>query len=458
MKSSKAQTRSQSREIQAITFDEQPLTAYAGLVLFHRLFRIIDLKRHLASCFSHLKSKSIFGYARIFLLLIVHLLLGFRELRQLRYYAEDPMVARVLGLKRLPDVATVSRHLSGADQRSVDNLSELNSDQLCQALARQGLRRVTLDFDGSVLGTGRHAEGTAIGFNRQKKGQRSYYPLNCTIAETGQVLAFLMRSGNVHDANGAQDFISACVDQVRHYLPTAAIDVRLDGAFFADELVTSLEALQVGYTISVPFERFVELKAMIEQQTHWWPINQTQAGFEAQWAPKCWAQARRFVFVRQTVQTPIKEPLQLDLFQPRETHFSFKVILTNKTAELATIVPFHDGRGAQEGLFAELKSDNGLAYIPTQTWVGNQLFMLAAVFAHNLTRELQMRTRKPTRHNHPKRTALWPFQRLDTLRQNLLHRAGRIIRPQGRLTLSMNANEAVQRELLHCLNHLEESA
>ena len=236
------------------------------------------------------------------------------------------------------------------------------------------------------------------------------------------------------------------------------IDVRLDGAFFADELVTSLEALQVGYTVSVPFERFIELKAMIEQQTHWWRIDQTQAGFEAQWAPTCWAHARRFVFVRQTVQTPIKEPLQLDLFQPRETDFRFTVLLTNKTAELATIVPFHNSRGAQEGLFAELKSDNGLAYIPTQTWVGNPLFMLAAVFAHNLTRKLPMRTRNPTRHNHPKRTALWPFQRLDTLRQNRLHRAGRIIRPQGRLTLSMNANEAVQRELLHCLNHLEETA
>jgi hypothetical protein len=28
------------------------------------------------------------------------------------------------------------------------------------------LARVTLDFDGSVLGTGRYAEGTAVGFNK----------------------------------------------------------------------------------------------------------------------------------------------------------------------------------------------------------------------------------------------------------------------------------------------------
>jgi hypothetical protein len=36
------------------------------------------------------------------------------------------------------------------------------------------LPRVTLDFDGSVQSTTRWAEGTAVGFNKKKKGARSY--------------------------------------------------------------------------------------------------------------------------------------------------------------------------------------------------------------------------------------------------------------------------------------------
>jgi len=71
--------------------------------------------------------------------------------------------------------------------------------------------RVTLEFDGSVIGTGRYAEGTAVGFNRKKKGQRSHYPLRCSVAQTGQVLDMLQRPGNVHDSNGAQAFIEDCV-------------------------------------------------------------------------------------------------------------------------------------------------------------------------------------------------------------------------------------------------------
>ena len=61
------------------------------------------------------------------------------------------------------------------------------------------LRRGRVDFDGSVQSTGRRAEGTAVGFNKKKKGQRSYYPLSATIAQTGQVLDVHHRPGNVHD-------------------------------------------------------------------------------------------------------------------------------------------------------------------------------------------------------------------------------------------------------------------
>jgi hypothetical protein len=35
-----------------------------------------------------------------------------------------------------------------------------------------------------VQSTKRHAEGTAVGFNKEKKGARSYYPLFCTVAAT----------------------------------------------------------------------------------------------------------------------------------------------------------------------------------------------------------------------------------------------------------------------------------
>ena len=183
-------------------------------------------------------------------------MLGHRRLQDLRYYQDDPLVRRMLGVSRLPDVATVSRALAGMDERSVEQLRQVNRQLVRSRLQVLRLARVTLDFDGSVIATGRFAEGSAVGFNRKKKGQRSYYPLFCTIAQTGQVLDVWHRQGNVHDSNGAQAFIEACIREVRAIQPRCVIEVRMDGAFFSDTIVKMLETLRVEFTISVPFARF----------------------------------------------------------------------------------------------------------------------------------------------------------------------------------------------------------
>jgi hypothetical protein len=43
------------------------------------------------------------------------------------------------------------------------------------------------------------------------------------------------------------------------------------------------------------------------------------------------------------------------------------------------------------------------------------------------------------------------FEELDTLRRTLLTRAGRLTRPQGKLTLTLNTNPIVQNALLRFL-------
>jgi hypothetical protein len=390
--------------------------------------------------------------------LIVHLLIGFRQLRDVRYYRDDPMVQRVLGLNRLPDVATLSRLLATTDSDSVTSLRQLIRQLALQALAALGLRRLTLDFDGSVIGTGRCAEGTAVGFNRKKKGQRSYYPLFCTIAQTGQVFDVFHRPGNVHDSNGAREFILACINTVREALPGVHIEVRMDGAFFSDALVTLLTDLGVEFTISVPFERFVELKGKTESRRIWQRLNEDLGYFELQWKPKAWSRRYRFLFVRTRSVMRDKEPVQLDLFVPQVYGYEFKVVVTNKKTRAREVIRFHNGRGAQEGVFAELKSQGQLDYVPTQTLSGNQVFLLSAVLAHNLNRDLQMITREPSRDTTPQRSPLWQFERLETLRLKLINRAGRLNQPQGRLTLTMSTNPAVQKELLHYRAKLEEAA
>jgi len=458
MKSSRRQVRRKAHALPVVKFEQQSLTSFAGLVVLQQFFAVLRLKPRLARCFAHQTLGKVFGRATLFLQLMLHLLLGYRELRESRYYRDDPLVKRLLGLRRLPDVATLSRMLKEADWRSIANLRELLRELLFDRVTSLGLPRITLDFDGSVQSTMRHAEGTAVGFNKKKKGARSYYPLFCTIAQTGQVLDFLHRPGNVHDSHGAREFIFACIQAVREALPAVRIEVRMDSAFFSDEVVLALDEAGIEFTVSVPFERFTELKAKIERQNHWQQLSGKVSCFEESWKPQSWKRRFRFVFVRTLARRSFKEPIQLDLFVPHEYGYNFKVIVTNKALSPKKVVAFHEGRGSQEGIFGELKTHCQMGYVPVRTCLGNQTYLLAGLLAHNLLRELQMMTIPASRHTTEKRTPLWAFEQLHTLRGGLIQRAGRLTRPHGRLTLTISAGRWIKDRILHVLKRLSTAA
>lgn len=459
MKYSKRHIFSRMFKIPVIKFEDHQLTSFAGLIIYQPLLQNLNLKGRLKKCFDHLKVSEIFGHHIIMLLLIFHLLLGFRKLRDLDYYQDDPLVKRLMGLKRLPDVSTVSRALRTIDIPAIEKVRQLCRDQVITRLQKLSFFRLTLDFDGSVLWTcQRRAEGTAVGYNKKKKGARSYYPLFCTIAQTGQVFDVLFRSGNVHDSNGAQEFIEDCLKHLKTALPGVVLEARMDSAFFSDEIVNFLEEQGIEFSLSVPFERFSELKQIIQERRRWKRLNDRWSWFESYWKPKKWDNRFRFLFIRQRVSLAYRGPIQLDLFIPREEGYEFKVIVTNKQVKAKKVLMFHHGRADQEGLFGELKSQAQMDYIPVRRWGGNQLYTMAAVMAHNLTREIQMVAHPKERGTTEKRAPLWCFDELKTLRHLIIQRAGRLTTPKGELTLTLNGNETVQRDFFMFLDAFKKAA
>jgi hypothetical protein len=415
------------------------MSRFAGLVIFQGLFQKLDLRVKFRRCFAHLDGNWHYQGGTLFLLLVVQMLLGCRRLRETDFLRDDPVVRRVVGLWSLPSVSTMSRLLSRADGRSVTNIRRASRELVLERMVQEQLRVVTLDFDGTVQSTKGHAEGTAVGFNKKKRGARSYYPLLCTVAQHSQIFDLHHRSGNVHDSNGALPFMRDAHQRLRARLPRARIETRFDSAFFQEPLLDSLAKNGIEFTGSVPFNRFPILKQIVEQTREWTTINATWSWAPCPWKPKKWSDGHRMVLYRKRRAKQRKGPMQLDLFEPREYEYEYKVIVTSKVSSPATILHFHNGRGSQEKLIGECKQHAALDVVATRTSNGNQLFTLAGVFAHNLTRELQMMTRPPHRGTWPKRPARWCFESLGSIRQRLLLRAGRVLRPQGRLTLRISA-------------------
>ena len=105
---------------------------------------------------------------------------------------------------------------------------------------------------------------------------------------------------------------------------------------------------------------------MIEKRQRWRRLNGQWSFFESNWKPASWSDRYRFVFIRCQNRQQYKGAVQLDLFIPYKYGYDFKVIVTNKRLSAKKALAFHNGRGAQEGAFAELKSQMQMDYVPTR--------------------------------------------------------------------------------------------
>ena len=168
-----------------IRFEAQNLTSYSGLILFQHFFSLIGIKERLWSCFRHLKVNPIYGHHVVMMLLVVHLIIGHRRLRDVDYYRDDAMVKRVW-----PEAIARRVHAQPLRQRGRTKRGQgaYRRHLVMERLALE-CSTVTLDFDGSVLSTA----DTAVGFNKKKKGARSYYPLFCSIESRHLVMERLRK-------------------------------------------------------------------------------------------------------------------------------------------------------------------------------------------------------------------------------------------------------------------------
>lgn len=458
MKPIRADLECKAGSLPKLRFETQQLTSFGGLVLVQALFERWGLKKRLQRVFRAQAGGS-YGFWRIFLLMVTHLMLGFRRLRDAQSYRNDPLVKQTIGLHQLPDVSTWSRRLAALDPRSVAKAHEENRELVIEGLRTYGLSRFTLDFDGSVLSTRRHAEGTAVGFNRKRKGERSYYPLLCTVAQSAQAFDFLHRPGNVHDSQGAAAFMADCLNAFGKGFPRAILEVRADSAFFNEELVGVQDEQGTEFSFSVPFERFAQLKQIIEARKRWHRADEQTEYFEFDWKPACWSRRKiRLIAVRRKQRRQAKGPLQLDLFRPVDFDHQFSVIATNKTVGAPAVIAFHHGRGSQEGVIGELKSAMQVDYVPCRRRLANEAYMLAAVFAHNLLRLMQMDESTFRGNRQWTRPACWAFEKAETLRMTLLHRAGKLTEPGNRPTLTISGDKQVERKFHQMLEQMGRAA
>ena len=427
-----------------LRYEAGGLTSFAGLELVGRIIQQLDLPGALRGVRCALP-RSDFGGERLSLLVLGMLMAGARRVRHVSYLCGDPLVERLCGLGRLPTLHTLGRWLRGFDAGGVEALLEVNERLVGEVIERSGLRRLTLDVDGSVVSTGLRVEGARRGFNPHRRNVPSYYPITAYEANTGQVLRVRNRAGNVHDGKASVAFLDELFAQLDATLERRPVlEMRMDGAFFREDVIDVLDAEGVQYAIKAPFYRWLGLKERIVECRYWDRVDSTVECFE-QWLPvPAWSRNMRVVVYRKRVAHRIAKNYQLDLFDPNDGYFEYSAVVANKEVTGRTLWFFMCGRGAHEKVYGELKGGFAFDCVPTQRYEANSAWQVFSIIAFNLIRALQAGATERRSMNRKRRT-IRPFQTIQTLRYRFINRAGLLVQPNGRQILDVGNNPMVRK-------------
>ncbi len=422
-----------------VEFSESGLSSYAGLELLIRYLRSIrfnELARR------HIPVGSLggdYGTVAMVRLVVGLVIVGGRRIRHLDFVRGDLLFERFVGLAHLPSLRTVSRWLGRFTMQTVRHLQALNADLVARVVTREPLRTLTVDVDGSVVSTGLKVERAFRGFNPHHRKVKSYYPITAYLAEIGMILRVQNRSGNVHDGKASLTFLRDLFAQIQETLGRRyRLNFRMDGAFFHPAVLSLLRAKGAGFAIKVPFWNWLHLTGLIKERRRWRHVAPGIGCFES--TLPVWKRELRVVIYRKKVFHRSRKNYQLDLFDPDDGYYEYSAIATNLALTPRKLWNFMAGRGEHEKVIGQLKGQLAFASVPTQRYGANSAWQQLVTLAHNLLVSFQIETGARRRNRTEKGTSLYQLKTAQTLRFELFHRAGRIVRPNGSTVLRLSRN------------------
>jgi Transposase DDE domain group 1 len=384
--------------------------APGGIGAIHLLAQRLGLVRDIDEGLHLLKRHMPYHESDHVLNIAYNLLAGGQRLEHLEVRRNDEVYLDALGARRIPDPTTAGdfcRRFTGAD---VERLMEVFNEARLRAWAQQPegfFEEAFLDADGALAPSDARCKG---GVDIAYDGTWGYHPLIVSLANTGEPLYLVNRSGNRPSHEQADVYLDKAAalcrragfrritfrgdtkfTQTRHLDRWDTDGIRFIFGFDArahlKELAEGLPDLQYTelerpprYTIkTVPRrapERHKERIVTERQYEALKLIGEEVAEFE--YRPVACKKAYRVVVLKKRL---VVEKGQLWLFEPDRYFF---YITNDRTTPASEIVFRANDRCDQENLIAQLKGGVKALAMPVGDLVSNWAYMVMASLAWSL--------------------------------------------------------------------------
>lgn len=360
-----------------VQFSEKNLTGNAGLVHLGRFADKLGLEKLIKQHITIKRGPTAdYQIADIIMMLAMGVLTGAKHMSHLVILRTDEVLRALFKWEKFPDNSTFGRIFRLFSPLHCKELSEVESVARKKVWSKKWFGKITLDMDSTVRGVYGSQEGAEKGYNSKKKGQKSYHPLLCFIAETRECLHNWFRAGDAYSANGSAEFMKECFSK----LPKRVwkIVVRADSAFFNGALFDFLEEKNSQYLVKVKLKG---LTALLEQQT-WHKIKNIPSFESTQFDYKCagWKRPRRFVAVRQVSVVNSDDAL----FQLPKIEYTYFCYVTNLSLSPWAAHKYYGQRATSENWIEWCKNQMASGSILTQDFWANSAIFQTCILGYNL--------------------------------------------------------------------------
>ena len=387
--------------------------SYGGLGLLQQVVKWSGLGKAIDQGVKLLKRHQPYHESDHVLNLIYNVATGGTRYQDIEMRRQSVSYLEAVGAEKIPAPSTAGDFVHRFDAPDVVDLMEAVNESRRKVWAQQPARffqRAEIDVDGTIAPTsGECKEGMDISYD----GQWGYAPLIVTLANTGEVLYAVNRSGNRPSHEGAAEWMDRSIELVREagfrkvrlrgdtdFSLTAHFDRWTEAGVEFDFGIAAHPSF-VKWAEGLPEASWKELvrprqgkgkgKKRRERRDKVKPEIVKERGFktltlereeiaEIDYRPSKAKRTYRMVMLRKTI---LVEKGQKRLLPQRRYHF----YVTNiPAAELGTagVVRENNQRCNQENVIEQLKNGVEALRMPSDTLVANWAYLLIAAQAWNL--------------------------------------------------------------------------
>lgn len=289
----------------------------------------------------------------------------------LRY---DQTLHSIFGWDKMPSQSTYSRFFGKFSQaRNTEVFPPLQQWFFNQL----GVDNLTVDFDSTVITRYGDQQGSAKGYNPNKKGRNSHHPLMAFVSQTRMVANTWLRPGNTADSSSCKAFMQETFSEA---LKGKRIGlVRADSGFYTEELLDYLETENHNYIMAV--RMYPNVKNAVWGLENWVSLTKGIDLNEMVFS-HLEGKPRRYIVVRKKIEDRPKAGGKL-LFDELPG-YRFSCYVTNLDLPLDQIWNIYNSRADCENRIKELKEDFGLENFCLQDFWATEASFRFIMVAYNL--------------------------------------------------------------------------